>query len=70
MIKYSKLKESIEIPCMICGNESNIVFVKNMQHASKNTFYVCDKCFRSFKADMQSGKFKEYTGEDLSRLFK
>lgn len=28
MIKYSKIKESIEIPCMICGNESNIVLVK------------------------------------------
>lgn len=70
MIKYAKLSMDTEIPCMVCGNESNIVFVKNMQHSNKNTFYICEKCFKSFKADMQSGKFKEYKGEDLSRLFK
>ena len=70
MIKYSKLKESMEVPCMVCGKESNIVFVKKMQHSDKNTFYVCEKCFKSFKSDMQSGKFKEYKGEDLSLLFK
>ena len=31
MIKYSKLSMDTEIPCMVCGRESNVVFVKNMQ---------------------------------------
>ena len=70
MIKYAKLNDTMEIPCIVCGDESNVVLVKNMKHINKNTFYICDKCFKSFKADMQSAKFKEYKGNDLSRLFK
>lgn len=70
MIKFAKLGEPIEMPCMVCGSESDFVLVKNMKHTTKNTFYVCEKCFKSFKADMQGAKFKEYTGNDLSKLFR
>ena len=70
MIKYAKLGEPTELPCMVCGNESDFVLVKNMKHTTKNTFYVCEKCFKSFKIDMQGAKFKEYTGNDLSKLFR
>lgn len=49
MIKYVKLREETEMPCLVCGGESRIFFVKNMRHTKKNNFYMCEKCFKSFK---------------------
>ena len=70
MIKYVKLKEDIEIPCMVCGEESRIFIVKNMKHTKRNSFYICEKCFKSFKKDMQEAKVKEYKETDLAKILR
>ena len=69
MIKFAKLKEEIEIPCMVCGEPSQMFIVKNMKHTQKNSFYGCEKCFKSFKNDMQAAKVKEYAENNLSKMF-
>ena len=51
MIKYVKLREETEMPCMVCGSDSRIFIVKNMKHTKQNSFYICEKCFKSFKKD-------------------
>ena len=70
MIKYVKLREETEMPCMVCGSDSRIFIVKNMKHTKQNSFYICEKCFKSFKKDMQEARVKEYTESDLSKILK
>lgn len=70
MIKYVKLKEETEMPCMVCGSDSRIFIVKNMKHTEKHSFYICEKCFKSFKKDMQEARVKEYTETDLHRILR
>ncbi|MBQ8635172.1 hypothetical protein IJ425_03365 [bacterium] len=70
MIKYVKLKEETEMPCMVCGSDSRIFIVKNMKHTKKHSFYICEKCFKSFKKDMQEARVKEYTETDLHRILR
>lgn len=70
MIKYVKLREEIEVPCMICGGNSQYFLVKNMRHTPKHSFYVCEKCFKSFKKDMQEAKVKEYKETDLAAILR
>lgn len=60
MIKYVKMKEEVEVPCMVCGGISKIFLVKKMCHTDKYSFYICEKCFKSFQRDMQEAKVKEY----------
>ena len=70
MIKYVKLREETEMPCMVCGSDSRIFIVKNMKHTKQNSFYICEKCFKCFKKDMQEARVKEYTESDLSKILR
>lgn len=39
-----------------------------MRHTDKYSFYVCEKCFKSFQRDMQQAKIKEYTESDIAKI--
>ncbi len=70
MIRYVKLKEDTEMPCLVCGGESRIFFVKNMRHTKKNNFYMCEKCFKSFKKDIDEAKIQEHPESDLAKILR
>ena len=70
MLKYVKLKDDTEMPCLVCGEESRIFFVKNMRHTKINTFYMCEKCFKSFKKDIEEHKIQEYSESDLAKILR
>lgn len=68
MLKYVKLKESMEVPCMICGGESNMFMVKALRHTNKYSFYICERCFKSFKKDILDANIKKCSEKDLSSI--
>ena len=68
MIKYVKMNEEVEVPCMVCGGNSKIFLVKKMHHTDKYSFYICEKCFKSFQRDVQEAKVKEYKETDIAQI--
>lgn len=68
MIKYVKMNEEVEVPCMVCGGNSKIFLVKKMRHTDKYSFYICEKCFKSFQRNMQEAKVKEYKETDIAQI--
>lgn len=70
MLRYVELSDSTERPCLICGNESHVLLVKNIKHVKENTFYMCDRCFKSLKKDIVESKIEKCTEKDLSRILR
>ena len=70
MLKYVKFKEPMEVPCMICGGESDMFMVKALRHTNKYSFYICEKCFKSFKKDILTANIKKCSEKDLSTMLK
>lgn len=68
MIKYVKMNEEVEVPCMVCGGNSKIFLIKKMRHTDKYSFYICEKYFKSFQRDMQEAKVKEYKETDIAQI--
>lgn len=68
MLKYVKLKESMEMPCMICGGDSDMFMVKALRHTNKYSFYICERCFKSFKKDIQTGNIKKCSDKELASM--
>ena len=68
MIKYVKIQDEMKAPCIVCGGKSQIFMVKKMRYTDKYSFYVCEKCFKSFQRDTQEAKVKEYKETDIARI--
>ena len=68
MIKYVKLREATELPCMHCGkNETPVFLVEELPHKKKQTHYMCESCFNEFK-NKNSDMLKEYFEGDLAKI--
>ena len=69
MIKYVKLKDSTELPCLSCGKtETNIFLVEDIENNKKKKSYMCEDCFKSFKTQIPLSEIKEYFESDLSKI--
>ena len=50
--------------------ESDMFMVKALRHTNKYSFYICEKCFKSFKKDILTANIKKCSEKDLSTMLK
>jgi len=60
--------EKQEIPCIICGNNSDVMIMKNMKHTDKYVFHVCHNCFDSFARDFKQDNIKTFTQDEVLKI--
>ena len=70
MIKYVKLSDATELPCLVCGKKKTNIFIVEEIENKKQKHYMCENCFKAFKATIKDVTIKEYRESDIATIIR